>query len=139
MRLLLLLEYLLLLLLLVRQMETPVTSMKVGSTSYVPQATVEFAGHGSVVWPDSLSEKLIEGAGLQQLLCCLIASTARALLCMADAEFGIQVWCMIRGLGTSFEICGMIDSTQSFPTNTLLRSSCRNCMVTAVAGRAIQR
>ena len=25
------------------------------------------------------------------MLCCLTASTARALLCMADAEFGIQV------------------------------------------------
>ena len=25
------------------------------------------------------------------MFCCLTASTARALLCMADAEFGIQV------------------------------------------------
>ena len=25
------------------------------------------------------------------MFCCLIASTARALLCMANAEFGIQV------------------------------------------------
>ena len=27
-----------------------------GSASQVPQASVELAGHGSVVWPDSLSE-----------------------------------------------------------------------------------
>ena len=27
-----------------------------GSASQVPQATVELAGYGSVVWPDSLSE-----------------------------------------------------------------------------------
>ena len=31
------------------------------------------------------------GVGLQQMFCCLTASTARALLCMADAEFEIQV------------------------------------------------
>ena len=36
-----------------------------GSTSRVPQATVELAGYGSVVWPDSLSEWLVDGAGLQ--------------------------------------------------------------------------
>ena len=34
---------------------------------------------------------LVDGAGLQQMFCCLVASTARVLLCMADAEFGIQV------------------------------------------------
>ena len=44
-----------------------------------------------MVWPDSLSEQLIEWAGLQQMFCCLTASTARALLCMADVEFRIQV------------------------------------------------
>ena len=44
-----------------------------------------------MVWPDSISESLVEGAGLQQMFCCLTAITARALLCMADAEFGIQV------------------------------------------------
>ena len=36
-----------------------------GSVSQVPQASVEFAGYGSVVWPDSLSERLVDGAGLQ--------------------------------------------------------------------------
>ena len=35
------------------------------SASQVPQATVELAGYGSVVWPDSLSEWLVDGAGLQ--------------------------------------------------------------------------
>ena len=49
------------------------------------------AGQGSVVWPDFLSEWLVDGAGLQQMFYCLTASTARALLCMANAEFGIQV------------------------------------------------
>ena len=79
------------LLLLVRQMKTPVSSMKVAVTSQVPQATVELAGFDSVVWPDSLSEQLVERAGLQQTFSCLTASTAKALLCMADAEFRIQV------------------------------------------------
>ena len=37
-----------------------------------------------MVWPDSLSEWLVDGAGLQQMFCCLTASTARAMLCMAD-------------------------------------------------------
>ena len=60
------------------------------STSQVPHAAVELAGWGSVVWPDSLSEWLIKGAGLQQMFCCLTASTARALPCMADAEFRIH-------------------------------------------------
>ena len=60
-----------------------------GSASQVPQASVELAGYGSVVWPDSLSEWLVDGAGLQYMFCCLAASTARALLCMANAEFGI--------------------------------------------------
>ena len=60
-----------------------------GSASQVPQASVELAGYGSVVWPDSLSEWLVDGAGLQQMFCCLTASTARALLRMANAEFGI--------------------------------------------------
>ena len=36
-----------------------------GSASQVPQASVELAGYGSVVWPDSLSEWLVDGAGLQ--------------------------------------------------------------------------
>ena len=36
-----------------------------GSASQVPQASVELAGCGSVVWPDSLSEWLVDGAGLQ--------------------------------------------------------------------------
>ena len=62
-----------------------------GGASQVPQASVQLAGYGSVVWPDSLSEWLVDGAGLQQMFCCLTASTARALLCMASAEFGIQV------------------------------------------------
>ena len=62
-----------------------------GSASQVPQASVQLAGYGSVVWPDSLSEWLVGGAELQQMFCCLTASTARALLCMANAEFGIQV------------------------------------------------
>ena len=61
-----------------------------GSALYVPQATVELAGYGIVVWPDSLCKWLIDGAGLQTIFCCLTASTARALLCIADGEFGIQ-------------------------------------------------
>ena len=36
-----------------------------GSASQVPQASVQLAGYGSVVWPDSLSEWLVGGAGLQ--------------------------------------------------------------------------
>ena len=43
------------------------------------------------VWPDFLSEWLVERAGLQQMFCCLTTSTSRALFCMADAEFRIQV------------------------------------------------
>ena len=43
-----------------------------------------------MVWPDSLSGWLLDRAGLQQLFCCLTANTARALLCMADAEFRIH-------------------------------------------------
>ena len=62
-----------------------------GSASQVPQASIELAGYGSAVWPDSLSEWLVDGAELQQMFCCLTASTARALLCIANAEFGIQV------------------------------------------------
>ena len=46
-------------------METPVSSMKVAVYRRSPQATVELAGYGSVVWPDSLSEWLVDGAGLQ--------------------------------------------------------------------------
>ena len=61
-----------------------------GSASKVPQASVELVGYGSVVWPDSLSEWLADGAGLQ-MFCSQTASTARALLCMVDAEFGLQV------------------------------------------------
>ena len=57
----------------------------------VPQASVQLAGYGSVIWPDSLSEWLVDGAGLQQMFFCLTASTARALLCMVNVEFGIQV------------------------------------------------
>ena len=44
-----------------------------------------------MVWPDSLSEWLVDGAGLQQMFCCLTAGTVMALLCMADAESRIQV------------------------------------------------
>ena len=36
-----------------------------GSASQVPQASVELVGYGSVVWPDSPSEWLVDGAGLQ--------------------------------------------------------------------------
>ena len=36
-----------------------------GSASQVPQASVELAGYGGVVWPDSLSEWLVGGTGLQ--------------------------------------------------------------------------
>ena len=36
-----------------------------GSASQVPQASVQLAGYGSVVWPDSLSEWLVGGAELQ--------------------------------------------------------------------------
>ena len=60
-----------------------------GSASQVPQASVELVGCGSVVWPDSLSEWLVDRAGLQQMFCCLTASTTRALFSMANAEFGV--------------------------------------------------
>ena len=36
-----------------------------GSASQVPQASIELAGYRSVVWPGSLSERLVDGAGLQ--------------------------------------------------------------------------
>ena len=36
-----------------------------GSASQVPQASVQLAGYRSVVWPHSLSEWLVGGAGLQ--------------------------------------------------------------------------
>ena len=36
-----------------------------GSASQIPPGTVELAGYGSMVWPDSLSEWLVDGAGLQ--------------------------------------------------------------------------
>ena len=36
-----------------------------GSASQVPRASVELAGYGSVVRPDSHSEWLVDGAGLQ--------------------------------------------------------------------------
>ena len=35
------------------------------SASQVPQASAELAGYGSVVWPDSLSGWLKDGAGLR--------------------------------------------------------------------------
>ena len=35
-----------------------------GSASQVSQASVQLAGYGSVVWPDSLSEWLVDGAEL---------------------------------------------------------------------------
>ena len=41
-----------------------------GSASQVPQATVKLSGYESVVWPDSLSEWLVDGAGLQQMFYC---------------------------------------------------------------------
>ena len=44
------------------------------SASQVPRATVELAGYGSVVWPDSLSEWLVDGAGLQQMFRCLTST-----------------------------------------------------------------
>ena len=51
-------------------METPVSWMKVAvSASQVLQVTVEPAGYGSVVWPDSLSEWLVDRAGLQLMFC----------------------------------------------------------------------
>ena len=34
------------------------------SASQVPQASIELAGYRSVSWPDSLSEWLVDGAGL---------------------------------------------------------------------------
>ena len=71
-------------------MESPVSS--------VPRATVELACYGSVVWPDSLSEWLEDGSGLQKMFCCLTASTTRALLYMANVEFGIQV--IVEAVGT---------------------------------------
>ena len=44
-----------------------------------------------MIWPESLLEELIEGAGLQHMFCSLTASTTRALLCMADTEFKLWV------------------------------------------------
>ena len=54
-----------------------------GSALLVLQAALELVSHGGVVWPDSLPE----WAGLQQMVHCLTASTAKELLCMANAEF----------------------------------------------------
>ena len=81
-----------------------------GSTLNVPQATVELVGYRSVVWPDSASEWLVDRAGLQQMLCCLIASTARALLCMADAQFRIQV------IGEAVVDCPEPEHSHLFPS-----------------------
>ena len=36
-----------------------------GTASQVPQGSVQLGGQGSVVWSDSLSEWLVDGAGLQ--------------------------------------------------------------------------
>ena len=33
----------------------------------------------------------MEGAGLKQMFCCLATSPAGALLCLANAELGVQV------------------------------------------------
>ena len=51
-------------LLLLHQMETPVSSMKVAVHRRSPQTIVELVGYGSVVWPDSLSELLVQGVGV---------------------------------------------------------------------------
>ena len=66
-------------------METPVSGMKVA----VHQTATELASHQGVVWPDSLSVGLVGGAGLQQMFCGLTASSAKALLHMTNAEFGV--------------------------------------------------
>ena len=57
------------------------------SMPQVLQAAVELPGHWGGVGPGPLSECLVEWAGLQQMFCCLAASLAGALLCVADAEF----------------------------------------------------
>ena len=44
-----------------------------------------------MIWPDSLSDWVVEGSGLQLMFCCLTTSTARAMLCVADVEFRIQL------------------------------------------------
>ena len=75
-----------------------------------PLTTVELAGYGSVLWPDSISEWLVDGAGLQQMFCCLTASTARALLCMADVEFGI------RATGEAVVACPEPEHCHLFPS-----------------------
>ena len=64
--------------------------MKVAVHRRFPQATVELAGCGSVIWPDSRSEWIVEGAGLQQMFCWLTASTSRALLCMAEYRWWLR-------------------------------------------------
>ena len=74
-------------LLVVRQMKTRLFDER-GGTLKVLLAAVELANYGSVIWLDSLLERLVEGAGLQQMFCCLTAITARALLCMAG-EFRV--------------------------------------------------
>ena len=65
-----------------------------GSALQVPQATVQLAGYGSVVWLESLSEWLVDRAGLQQMFCCLTASTVRALLCngWCGLEYRLGLW-----------------------------------------------
>ena len=51
-----------------------------GRSLQVLQATVELLGHCLVVRPYPLSERLVEGAGLEQMFCCLTSSPAGALL-----------------------------------------------------------
>ena len=43
------------------------------SASQIPQTAVELAGYASVVWPDSLSEWLVDRAGLQHWMKATVA------------------------------------------------------------------
>ena len=59
------------------------------SALYVQQTATQLESHWDVVWLDALSEQLVEGARLQQMFCCLAASTSRVLLHIANVDFGV--------------------------------------------------
>ena len=62
------------------------------STLQVLQTAVELPGHWGGVGPGPLSERLVKWAGLQQMFCCLVASLAGVLLCVADVEFCVYIY-----------------------------------------------
>ena len=88
------------LLLLIRQIKTPVSSMKVAvhyssrlSGAWSGQILFLRSSQGGGGRRGGGGGGEGERSGLQQMFCCLTVRTARALLCMADAEFRIQYQC----------------------------------------------